>query len=49
MKARWRMVCECCKSPIIVGEQFTMLHGRPWKTAHALPYQAKRRLITGKR
>jgi hypothetical protein len=47
MKARWRMQCECCKSPIIVGDQFVMLMGRPWKTQHALAYQAKRRSMKG--
>lgn len=39
------MVCECCKAPIIVGEHFTMLHGRPWKTTHANAYQARRRVL----
>jgi hypothetical protein len=49
MKARWLRTCECCKSPITVGEQFTMLHGRAWKTSHAIVYQTQRRRIHGKR
>jgi hypothetical protein len=47
MKARWRMQCECCKSPILVGDQFSMLGGRPWITKHLLEYQARRRTMKG--
>lgn len=44
MKARWRMECECCKSPILVGDRFVMMFGRPWKTQHAITYQSARRV-----
>jgi hypothetical protein len=49
MKARFPRVCECCKAPITTGERFVMLHGRAWKTSHALSYQSRRRMIHGKK
>lgn len=42
-KARFFMRCECCRAPIEVGTRYTMLHGRPWLTTHAIEYQKKRR------
>lgn len=39
------MQCECCRSPITVGEQYVMLYGRPWRTEHAQRYQKERRAI----
>lgn len=43
MKARWRMTCECCKSPIDVGDQYVVFAGRPWKPEHVLAYKNRRR------
>ena len=37
------MECECCKAPIIVGQQFVMYAGRPWITKHLMEYKARRR------
>lgn len=42
------MKCECCKSPINTGGQFTMHAGRPWKVQHLIDYKAKRRTLRGK-
>lgn len=48
MKARWPRVCECCKQAIPTGSQFVMHAGRPWKTAHLIAYQQRRRVLLGK-
>lgn len=36
------MACECCKTPIIVGERITMFAGRPWLPDHLMTYKKKR-------
>jgi hypothetical protein len=48
MKARWTLTCECCKQDIPVGSRYVLLHGRPWKTAHAIAYNAKRRSLVAR-
>jgi hypothetical protein len=48
MKARFPIVCECCKANIATGAQVVMFHGRPWIPSHVSTYRQNRR-ITAKR
>lgn len=44
MKARsFGLTCNCCGTPIVVGEQISKFSGRYWLTKHLLAYQARRR------
>lgn len=44
MKARsFSLTCECCGTPIMVGQQIMLHAGRYWLTAHLIAYKARRK------
>ena len=44
MKARtFGLTCNCCGTPIAVGEPISKYAGRYWLTKHLLTYQSRRR------
>lgn len=43
MKARtFSLTCNCCGTPILVGEQIVKYAGRYWLTSHLTQYKARR-------
>lgn len=44
MKARsFSLTCNCCGTPILVGQQITQYAGRYWLTKHLTEYRNRRR------